>query len=107
VVRYFGGVKLGAGGLTRVYRECALEALKNLHLKALREEVEFSLEIGYESYESALRVIGDAGGAVTREEFTTLVRLRGLIPSSNQENFISAIKNLTSGRAGREISDHD
>lgn len=30
VVRYFGGVKLGAGTLTRMYSKCASEALKNM-----------------------------------------------------------------------------
>lgn len=32
VVRYFGGVKLGAGNLTRAYSKCASEALKNFTL---------------------------------------------------------------------------
>lgn len=28
VVRYFGGIKLGAGGLVRAYTDCVAQALK-------------------------------------------------------------------------------
>lgn len=33
VIRYFGGIKLGAGGLTRAYSNCTSEAFKLVNIK--------------------------------------------------------------------------
>lgn len=46
VVRYFGGVKLGTGGLVRAYGEAVNLALKEAILEPfeLKEELEFSLD---------------------------------------------------------------
>jgi len=39
VVRYFGGIKLGVGGLTRAYKDCAVETLKeNLYQVFLKSK---------------------------------------------------------------------
>ncbi|CAN7475249.1 IMPACT family protein [Pseudoduganella sp. LjRoot289] len=50
VVRYFGGVKLGAGGLVRAYTDCVAQALLGaekiaiVKLRTLRCEVPYALE---------------------------------------------------------------
>ena len=50
VVRYFGGVKLGAGGLVRAYTDCVAQAVKQadkvpiLRLRALHCAVPYALE---------------------------------------------------------------
>ena len=50
VVRYYGGVKLGAGGLVRAYTDCVAQALKTaekvpiIRLRALRCAVPYALE---------------------------------------------------------------
>ncbi len=50
VVRYFGGVKLGAGGLVRAYTDAVAQALRGaekvprIRLRALRCEVPYALE---------------------------------------------------------------
>lgn len=46
VVRYFGGVKLGVGGLIGAYRAAAVDALASATI--IEEEVSEILEIGYE-----------------------------------------------------------
>lgn len=50
VVRYYGGVKLGAGGLVRAYTDCVAQALKTaiktpiIRLRTLRCAVPYALE---------------------------------------------------------------
>ena len=47
VVRYFGGIKLGAGGLVRAYTKSVTEALKNTNLVELIEGKKIELEFNY------------------------------------------------------------
>lgn len=47
VVRYFGGIKLGSGGLTRAYRSCVASALKETKLVNKIPIDVFTLEVDY------------------------------------------------------------
>lgn len=48
VVRYFGGIKLGTGGLTRAYSNSVVEALKNAKLVEEYEYDKYELILSYE-----------------------------------------------------------
>ena len=54
VVRYFGGIKLGAGGLTRAYAACAAECLDGAEL-ALWDECTCSLRVTVGLFRGATR----------------------------------------------------
>lgn len=47
IVRYYGGIKLGAGGLIRAYGGSASEVLKNAKLYQLFEAKKYLLKFGY------------------------------------------------------------
>ena len=47
VVRYFGGIKLGAGGLTRAYSNCASEVIKQENIKNLDKCIKISFNIDF------------------------------------------------------------
>lgn len=48
VVRYFGGIKLGAGGLVRAYTNSVSEGLKNCTIIELEEGFVFDITFNYE-----------------------------------------------------------
>ncbi len=50
VVRYFGGIKLGAGGLVRAYTKSVSEALKTVDLNELVEGFQIQFKIDYKTY---------------------------------------------------------
>ena len=52
VIRYFGGIKLGAGRLTRVYRETATKCLNQATFAEIRPGEEVELEVDYPTFES-------------------------------------------------------
>lgn len=47
VVRYYGGVKLGTGGLARAYRQAGREALEAAGVVTIHPELEFELVVPY------------------------------------------------------------
>ena len=48
VVRYFGGIKLGAGGLVRAYTKSVTEALNNTEIKELIKGYKITIEFDYD-----------------------------------------------------------
>ena len=48
VIRYFGGIKLGAGGLVRAYSKSVSEALKKANIVSLVEGYYIELEFSYD-----------------------------------------------------------
>ena len=49
VIRYFGGIKLGAGGLVRAYSNSVTKALENIEIKELKEAYEISINFKYDN----------------------------------------------------------
>lgn len=47
VIRYFGGIKLGSGGLIRAYRKAAVDALKKANFKEIVDGFKISVEVPY------------------------------------------------------------
>lgn len=97
VVRYFGGTKLGTGGLVRAYTESAKRTLSELPVAPLVTEIEFAADLPYPLYEPAIRVLEEQRGKCLREEFGTLIRVTGSIPEPNFENFKLRITDLSRG----------
>lgn len=80
VVRYWGGTKLGAGGLTRAYGQAVSEAFKNAVLVPVEVMCERRLSLSFAD-ESALRRLADHYQATVleaayAEQVTLHVRLR-------------------------------
>lgn len=58
VVRYFGGIKLGAGGLVRAYSQAISDPLNTAELIEVRPQSSTRLELAYE-HESVLRHLAE------------------------------------------------
>ena len=52
ITRYFGGILLGTGGLTRAYSNASIEAIKLADIVTKESGKEFKVELGYEDGEN-------------------------------------------------------
>lgn len=86
VTRYFGGVKLGAGGLVSAYTRAVAETVENA--KIVKNVVGVSLEIkcGYEMYNALLQVLKDKVFATLSTDFADNVKMTIAVPKEDADN---------------------
>ena len=99
VARWYGGVKLGTGGLVRAYTESAQLALSDAQTAELVPLTRFTLELPYLHYENVRRHFPEFAVEVVSEEFAAAVTLAGTVPSANFAAFSAMIRDLTGGAA--------
>lgn len=107
ITRYFGGTKLGTGGLVRAYGSAARFAVdlvpKAVKIAAYR--VEFNIH--YRLYDQVLRLIKDHQGVEIEEEFTEIVALCFSIPADKYQDFNTGLLELSNGQAACKITNND
>ncbi len=69
VVRWYGGVKLGTGGLSRAYRESAAEALRATSLVDRYVYKRFTLEVPFEILSTVYRMVAPPDVMLVAENF--------------------------------------
>lgn len=67
VIRYFGGIKLGAGGLVRAYSNSVSKALDNALLAPIIKEIKVKIEFSYSNIDNVNYILKDY--KVTYKEF--------------------------------------
>lgn len=85
IVRYFGGTKLGAGGLTRAYGNTAKKAIEVAELFPYIEWVERGLILEYKELQAFEHQLKKLDGIITGQDFTEQIKLTIRIPIANLE----------------------
>lgn len=98
VVRYFGGTLLGTGGLVKAYGDSAKAVLDGIETEELVQKTRFSMEIGYELYESMKRLLASLDAVVDKEDFGTAIVLGGSVPADALDKLRACVADTTNGR---------
>ncbi len=98
IVRYFGGTKLGSGGLVKAYTETARLALAELPVTEKVERQTVTVTMPYHFYEQSKRLVQSHAGLVAKEEFTAEVVLQLLFTVDDLPAFEAALAEATSGQ---------
>lgn len=78
--RYFGGVKLGVGGLTRAYRQCARDCIDRGEV-VVREKLHYCrLTVSYEQIGALLRLLESLQGEISGTDYGTAVTVTAALP---------------------------
>lgn len=97
VTRYFGGTKLGTGGLTRAYSEAARTVLAELPLERKIAWSKLAADMPYSLYELVSRLLPTYEAVVEDQEFGALVTLYFRVPTAHADALSAAIVELSSG----------
>jgi len=99
VTRYFGGTKLGVGGLIRAYHQAALSCLQGAKVVTAYLTRDLTLEFPYDQTNTVKRVLSQFGAQPTEEEYSDRVRMTVAVRRSLLEKFQRAITEATNGKA--------
>lgn len=97
VVRFFGGVKLGTGGLTSAYGRSSKDALAAMPRVRLIERTRIEIGVGYSLYEYTVRLSKEVGAVINTERFDSMVTMEIDIPDMQLEEFSRKIRDASSG----------
>lgn len=95
VTRYFGGTKLGTGGLVRAYSEACRLVLKEMPLIDKIHYATILLEFPYTYLELIKRIIDQHDGEIKDESYTDSVLIQLRLPHKDVDALEIEIRNLT------------
>ena len=98
VTRYFGGTRLGTGGLVRAYSGTVTMALDELKLKERVNLVEVTIVTGYEHENSVRQILDKMGIAIKDAVYTEEVSIVADIPQRVSDELRGEIMNSTRGK---------
>ena len=91
VVRYFGGIKLGTGGLSRAYGGAVSSALDGADIREFSDAEFYTLSLNYGGYE---KISSALIGAVVSTEYGESVKVKIAVKPSGGQNLIAKISEL-------------
>ena len=107
VVRYFGGVKLGAGGLARAYGGAVAKALEQAEYETLEAQIHLQLQFPFALESQVRRLLDEASHPFTDPLYTDHVSLTVQLPLSQQDDFVADFHGLAPGDTNLRVAKLD
>ena len=92
VVRYFGGVKLGVGGLITAYRAAAADALEGISIEKRFVKEIYEVAFQYTQMNEVMRLVKDKSLEVVNQDFQIDCKLIFAIRKSQADAVVAAFK---------------
>ena len=98
VTRYFGGTKLGVGGLIRAYGGSAGEVIKEVDINTLIEKDVWTIVMDYSDQTLVKSMVASNKGEISLERYTDEVYLEVLVDPTIRNTFKNTCVDRTAGR---------
>lgn len=98
IIRYFGGIKLGTGGLVRAYSTGVINAIKNSILVERKDAYEKNIEIDYSLNGKLEYEIEKTSFLVKNIEYSDKLNYIVYVMKEDEEKFINWITEITSNK---------
>ena len=98
VVRYFGGIKLGAGGLVRAYSSSAAENLDGADIRVLEMCAERAIEVDYTGIDGVQKYISTHTCSLLSTDYGAAVRFLIAVKKAEADAFCEELVDYMQGR---------
>jgi uncharacterized YigZ family protein len=99
VTRYFGGTKLGTGGLARAYSEAAKLVVKKSGTKENFITESIKVEVEFPFYNQLVKILPEYSAKQTKADYSDRVALELEVRQSRADALIAEITQLSGGKA--------
>lgn len=90
VIRYFGGIKLGAGGLTRAYGNTARAVIDAADIETYIEQVMVTLTLDYKQIQPLEYALKKLDGQIVKQDFAEQVKVQVQLPAEQLDVLLQA-----------------
>lgn len=98
VTRYFGGIKLGAGGLIRVYAGSVALAVKEIGIIEIKEQAGIAIQMSYAQYQEYSNFLKEHDLMELETNFTDQVDTMIYVNKEEKENIKAALVEFFNGK---------
>ena len=99
VSRWFGGVKLGTGGLVRAYQDSVQKNLETLPLTTCIERDTLNVTLPYTFLTAVKRMLAACDGILLTEKYQEEAQLTLALPTEQTAQFLATLANVSNGSA--------
>lgn len=94
VVRYFGGVKLGVGGLITAYKTTAQMALQNAEIIEKTVDIHFIISFGYANMNKVMRIIKEKNLQIIGQKMEMDCEIEVATRKKSAQNLLDTFESL-------------
>lgn len=98
VTRYFGGIKLGAGGLIRAYAGSVAQAVREIGLVEIKEQVVLGITLSYSQYQEFANFLKDNKLVEQDPMFTDRVATTIFVDKEDTRSITAALVEFYNGK---------
>ena len=105
VTRYFGGVKLGRGGLARAYSGTVARTLGTLETSTYVPSCSVEIRVSFAAADTLFRLLREIGATRGGERYTADLMIEAQLPIPELDRLVAAVAEVTSGSGEVRVLD--